>query len=1016
MSHGSAVPGPWCRLTGVVTSILAMALAEAGASGQYEHLSFRQRWAILVGVGAYGPDSGFQPLERASRDVELVRQALVEGAAFEPGRIRSLVDSSATRVSLQALFARLSDEVGEEDLVFFYYSGRGTRTRDDLYPDMEPDRLDECLLLADAVRGQADTYWRDDELGRLLRRLRARYTVVAIDAGFTGDGQLDKGVTSPLEQTAESGFLDGITRTDYLPAGAAVLSAGGPAEAIREGVFTVPLAAQLREADHVVRLGEVYETLHELGRLRETARPRLQPANRLFRSLPLAGATRVIDADSLGAQVWIDDRLVNLTTPVEVFLETGTHTLRVSKGEALWKTELTVDGSNRQEPIRARLKPPPAERPWGGILLGSGAALLIAGYLGYRIRRQRQVQEDRRRSYPNWARQIEEGLLGVWNDDLDQGIDPQEGGRSVGRFHLGAIPRIHRAYAGRRYVAEHEEFDLEVNGESIALAPAPRQVLRQFDEHWRQGLDLLNVSSPAALRAFATAAGQGAGLLCRSLGFTVDEAAGRREGPFWGTVVHTTSLRGAKIPSPFPLVFLQRPVFESEDLSHLRTLMESFGLIGRFALVVVYLNELEARFTIRTQAQGLGYDFIVLGQTEIKRIAASTDLFRRRVFMRPVLQQVDLIVVSPYVTTGPVPDTIFFGREEEIKTIVQTLHTKNIGIVGGRRIGKTSVLQKVYRTFMLPASDYRPFYANYQAVTNYQAFFAHVRSNWGLQVEGPEPERFHQLITQLYKEEERTIVFLMDEMDALLRFDTHHDELLFKSFRALSEEGKCRFVFSGERILHRQLHDLASPMLNFCDALPLRYLDPPNARRIVIEPMELMDIELVDADDLVGRILGVSSCHPRIIQYLCDRLVRRIAREESRRVTPYHCQSVLDSGEFQAEFIETIWGQGDPLERTVTLVMAETPGGPGLSREGLEEGLHRAGLEVPGAALDTALSNLHMCAILEADRPPYAFTAKAFPHILHRVKNIGEAIEQVKPGTGFARDLAAAKADGLSSR
>ena len=1008
MTQGLAVPGPRCRLTGVLTLILALPLADAAASGQYEHLSFRQRWAILVGVGAYGPDSGFQPLERAPLDVELVRQALIEGAAFDPERISSLVDSEATRASLQALFARLSDQVGEEDLVFFYFSGRGTRTRDDLYPDMEPDRLDECLLLVDAVHGQTDTYWRDDELGRQLRRLRGRYTVVAIDAGYTGDGLSDKGVTSPLEKMAEAGFLDGITRTDYLPADAAVLSAGGPAEGIREGVFTVPLAAQLREADHVVRLGEVYESLHELGRLRETARPRLQPANRLFRSLPLAGATLVIDSDSLHSQVWIDDRLVDLTTPVEVFLEPGTHTLRVSKGEAVWKKELTVDGSNRQEPVRARLKPPPTARPWDRIVAGSGAALLVAACLGYRIRRQRQVKEDRRRSYPNWDRQIEEGLLGVWNDDLDQGTGPHEDGRSVGRFHLGGIPRIHRSYAGQRYMAEHEEFDLEVDGEHIAFAPAQRQVLRQFDEHWRQGLGLLNASRPAALRAFAEAAGQGADLLCRTLGFTVDEEAGRRSGPFWGTVVHTTSLRGAKIPSPFPLIFLQRPVFEAEDLSHLRTLMESFGLIGRFALVVVYLNELEARFTIRTQAQGLGYDFIVLSQAEIRRIAASTDHFRHRVFMRPVLQQVDLIVVSPYVTTGPVPDTIFFGREEEIKTIVQTLHTKNIGIVGGRRIGKTSVLQKVYRTFRLPASDYRPFYANYQAVTNYQAFFAHVRSNWGLQVEGEEPERFHQLITRLYEEEEKTIVFLMDEMDALLRFDTHHDELLFKTFRALSEEGKCRFVFSGERILHGQLHDLASPMLNFCDALPLRYLDPANARRIVVEPMELMDIELVDAEDLVGRILGVSSCHPRIIQYLCDRLVRRMAREQSRRVTPYHCQSVLDSGEFQAEFIETIWGQGDPLERTVTLVMAEAPGGPGLSREGLEEGLRRAGLEVPGAALDTALSNLHMCAILETDRPPYAFTAKAFPEILHRVKNIDEAIEQVKPGTGFSRDLASA--------
>ena len=435
--------------------VVAGATAGVAAGGQYEHVSFRQRWAVLVGVGAYGPNSGLPSLERVRLDVELMRRALVEGGSFAPENIATLVDAAATRASLQSLFAQLADQVGEGDLVFFYFSGRGTRTADDLYPDMEPDGLDECLLLADAVWGQASTYWRDDELGRLLRKARSRYTVVVIDAGYSGEGPLSKGLESPLERKAKVGSLDGITRTDYLPNNAAVLTAGGPAETIREGVFTDPLAAQLQRADKVVKLGEVYDDLNKMGRDSKTSQPRLQPENRLFRSLPLAGPSLLVEADSLDAEVLIDDRLVDVTTPVDVVLEPGRHTLRVRKGAAVWATELTVDGVGRLEPIQARLEVPLAQsasQPWGQVVAGGGAALLFVVYLGYRILRQRQVQieEERRRSYPLWARQIEEGLLGVRHEepmDQERGfLSPrEEQGRSVGEFRLGGIPRIHRS-------------------------------------------------------------------------------------------------------------------------------------------------------------------------------------------------------------------------------------------------------------------------------------------------------------------------------------------------------------------------------------------------------------------------------------------------------------------------------------------------------------------------------------------------------------------------------------------
>jgi hypothetical protein len=89
------------------------------------------------------------------------------------------------------------------------------------------------------------------------------------------------------------------------------------------------------------------------------------------------------------------------------------------------------------------------------------------------------------------------------------------------------------------------------------------------------------------------------------------------------------------------------------------------------------------------------YDFVVLDREALASIIAHNSSHR---LIQIILQQgIELSTLSPYVVRGPVPAKMFFGREREIKSVSQGLQKADYAIVGGRRIGKSSILQRVNR-------------------------------------------------------------------------------------------------------------------------------------------------------------------------------------------------------------------------------------------------------------------------------------------------------------------------------
>lgn len=149
--------------------------------------------ALLVGVARYAPGGGWWPLH-ADRDVELIRDAL-RRQGFASERIAELHDRAATAEGIVAAFERdLIASSHPGDVAVFHYSGHGQRLTDD--DGDELDGYDEALAPFDAPREAGAAYrgerhLRDDRLGRLLERLRAKVgsrgnVVVLLDSCFSG--------------------------------------------------------------------------------------------------------------------------------------------------------------------------------------------------------------------------------------------------------------------------------------------------------------------------------------------------------------------------------------------------------------------------------------------------------------------------------------------------------------------------------------------------------------------------------------------------------------------------------------------------------------------------------------------------------------------------------------------------------------------------------------------------------------------------------------------------------------
>lgn len=524
---------------------------------------------------------------------------------------------------------------------------------------------------------------------------------------------------------------------------------------------------------------------------------------------------------------------------------------------------------------------------------------------------------------------------------------------------------------------------------TASVAPYSAGGSHRFEEFASLWNELSRTVTSDRDRFVAAATTIAAGLLREAVGYRIEQAI-----PYLkGTVGYFVEAPFLWIRySRFPILFVAYDQPNPDVLAIVVQQLEIAKATEYFALLIVVppqgketgreareLNDLVADSVYR-------HDFVVLDREHLTRLIAENS---SRALVEIILEQRTelLATLSPYIVSGPVPENMFFGRESQLKMISQGIGRSDFAIVGGRRIGKSSILLRLRRLF---GDDprYRAIYLDCEARFDYENFFAGLGESLDVPVDGT-PSSFQQITKALgHGRPSQMVVFLLDEIDELLDFDSKRrpSGALFKAFRAASQEGVCRFVFSGSRTLYRHLRDAHSPFFNFCEAITVGRLEEKSIVEIVCKPMLQLGFEIPDRERLVSRFIELTSSHPNLAQWMCDRLIKTSIEKS---ITVEALEQLATTPEFQEHYVSTAWGDATPHEKLITLLME----GPAFSDNDVRQKLTEVNLSRDDRALRDSLEILRLYSLLDRDDSGYRFALSQFPRI---VRESGVAATQTE--------------------
>lgn len=454
------------------------------------------------------------------------------------------------------------------------------------------------------------------------------------------------------------------------------------------------------------------------------------------------------------------------------------------------------------------------------------------------------------------------------------------------------------------------------------------------------------------------------------------------------------AFRDTNLPDTLPIALLFGTSLDKADLPELhRLLLSAIGAGQHVGLLILFGDHLSLRSSVglleTSMKRAYACDIVAVGLEELQSLVLRRE--PQEELRRLVLSQVDLLSISPFVITGPVSDTVFFGRERELREIVEHATTASFAVIGGRRIGKSSLLARLHR-IRLPAGGFSSLYFDCSASPNCDAFLATEIRHWQPEALPGALGTFGELL-QL-PPSDRPLVLLLDEADKLIPTDRANGWKLFGRLRAFANSGHGQIILGGERTLRSALQDTGSPLFNFTNEILLGPLDCRDVEELVTRPMKQLEIELVDAIAIVDRIWTFTSGHPNVVQRLCRRVIERLNERGGRLVALDDVNAVIEDPSFQRDdFLSTYWEAATPLERIISLLMADKENVRTLRtvREALAV---RCGLQLKPREVDDALQRLvDLRSILKHTPAGYQFAVGAFPRVVAGTMTLADMLE-----------------------
>ena len=171
-------------------------------------------------------------------------------------------------------------------------------------------------------------------------------------------------------------------------------------------------------------------------------------------------------------------------------------------------------------------------------------------------------------------------------------------------------------------------------------------------------------------------------------------------------------------------------------------------------------------------------------------------------------------------------------------------------------------------------------------------------------------------------------------------------------------------------------------------------IDINAVHELVTRPMKQLEIDFFDEKEIVQEIYEFTSGHPNIVQRICDRLIDILNQRGNRILSTEDVDIVINDPTFQRDdFLGTYWERATPLEKIISLIMAEDERICTLNsvKKNIEK---LCGLSIRLNEVDEALQMLvNLRSILRHTERGYGFTNNAFPRVIAGTITLREMLD-----------------------
>jgi len=278
--------------------------------------------------------------------------------------------------------------------------------------------------------------------------------------------------------------------------------------------------------------------------------------------------------------------------------------------------------------------------------------------------------------------------------------------------------------------------------------------------------------------------------------------------------------------------------------------------------------------------------------------------------------QLELSGLSPYQMGGGVnKEQLFFGRSEIISQIMNR-DPANYLLVGGRQLGKSSLLKTLHRRYAeLP--QFQPIYISLSS----EVLTPRIAKELKLDRNSSLAE-----IADFTARQQRHFIFLIDEADDFIQHEKRENYPILKQMRRMSEEGHSHFILAGFWQLYRHaVLDYQSPLKNFAETIEIGVLEPKASQQLATEPMQTLGLSYAN-EALIEKILEETGRRANLISIACHQIVTSMnARQRVIEAGDVHkaLQSSKISNSLKSWDSMTADNQSNQLDSLIIYAMIE---------------------------------------------------------------------------------------------